>query len=241
MILISWRTKLNTGHNWVRTCLDKSKIDAIKSSCQNILSRITLVMIFLGYEVISGMRWCWEMSGSDVLKSSCQNKLLINEWNQTLQFMTTNFYLALKQLGKIVMFVEIWTIEDLMIYADLECLLFEISIPDRHLGSTPNFPPEPFNEWALECDWQNCRWKKELYLLVAVNCNLLSEANVHVYLFVSCILNIYGLYELITEPRGALWANVDLYSYPNGILEKCSLLAVFYFCVNRSILQEHCW
>lgn len=101
------------------------------------------------------------------------------------------------------MFVEIWTIEDLMINTDLECLLFEISIPDRHLGSTPNFPPEPFNAWALECDWQNCRWKKELYLLDAVNCNLLSEANVHVYLFVSCILNIYGLYELITEPRGA--------------------------------------
>ena len=29
-----------------------------------------------------------------------------------------------------------------------------------------------------------------------------------------------------------MWANVDLYSYPNGILEKCSLLAVFYSCVN---------
>lgn len=100
------------------------------------------------------------------------------------------------------MFVEIWTIEDLMIYDDLECLLFEISIPDRHLGSTPNFPPELFNAWALECDWQNCRWKKELYLLDPVNCNLLSEANVHVYLSVSSILNIYGLYELITEPRG---------------------------------------
>jgi len=38
-----------------------------------------------------------------------------------------------------------------------------------------------------------------------------------------------------------MWANVDLYSYPNGILEKCSLLAVFYSCVNRSILQGHCW
>ena len=44
--------------------------------------------------------------------------------------------------------------------------------------------------------------KKELYLLDAVNCNLLSKANVHVYLFVSSVLNIYGLYELITGPRG---------------------------------------
>ena len=36
-----------------------------------------------------------------------------------------------------------------MIYDDLECLLFEISIPDQHLGSTPNFPPEPHSMHEL--------------------------------------------------------------------------------------------
>ena len=43
--------------------------------------------------------------------------------------------------------------------------------------------------------------KKESYLLDAVNCNLLAEANVHVYLFVSSNLDIYGLCQLITERR----------------------------------------
>lgn len=72
----------------MRTCFDKSKIDATKSSCQNILSRVTLVMIFLGYEVNTrhngrsmecvGVEKCQEVM-SDVLKSSCQNKLLSNE------------------------------------------------------------------------------------------------------------------------------------------------------------------
>ena len=71
----------------MRTCL--SKIDATKSSCQNqILSLVTLVMIFLGYEVNTrhngrsmecvGVEKCQEVM-SDVLKSSCQNKLLSNE------------------------------------------------------------------------------------------------------------------------------------------------------------------
>ena len=43
---------------------------------------------------------------------------------------------------------------------------------------------------------------KELYLLDVVKCNLLPQANVHISLFVSSILDIYGLCQLITEPRG---------------------------------------
>ena len=47
----------------MRTCLDMSAIELLKSSCQNKLSRITPIMIFLEYEVkywtqlkISGVR-----------------------------------------------------------------------------------------------------------------------------------------------------------------------------------------
>ena len=54
----------------MRTCLDMSAIELSKSSCQNKLSRITLTMIFLEYEVkywtqlkTSGVRRCREMSG----------------------------------------------------------------------------------------------------------------------------------------------------------------------------------
>ena len=54
----------------MRTCLDMSAIDVLKSSCQNKLSRITLTVISLEYEVkywtqlkISGVRRCREMSG----------------------------------------------------------------------------------------------------------------------------------------------------------------------------------
>ena len=43
---------------------------------------------------------------------------------------------------------------------------------------------------------------KELYLRDAANRNLLPEVNVHNSLFVTRILDIYGLCQLITEPRG---------------------------------------
>ena len=42
----------------------------------------------------------------------------------------------------------------------------------------------------------------ELYLLDAVNCNLLPEVNLHISLFVTGILDINGRCQLITEPRG---------------------------------------
>ena len=43
---------------------------------------------------------------------------------------------------------------------------------------------------------------KELYLLNAVNCNLLPEVNVHISVFVTGILDINGRCQLITQPRG---------------------------------------
>ena len=95
-----------------------------------------------------------------------------------------------------------------MIYDDLECLLFEISEPRNtvFLIGTCDRPPIFRPNYSMH-ELQNVidkivAEKKELYLLDAVNCNLLSKANVHVYLFVSSVLNIYGLYELITGPRG---------------------------------------
>jgi len=87
----------------------------------------------------------------------------------------------------------------------LECIFVEISNPrsTQFLVGTwyrpPSSPPNLFSEFEkviAQIDAEN----KELYLLGAINCNLLPEANAYDSSHLTNIFDINGLSQLITEP-----------------------------------------
>ena len=88
---------------------------------------------------------------------------------------------------------------------ELECLFVEISKPRStpFLVGTwyrpPSSPPDLFGEFEkviAKIDAEN----KELYILGDVNCNSLPGANAHISSFLTNIIFMYGLSQLIREP-----------------------------------------
>ena len=99
-----------------------------------------------------------------------------------------------------------YRISDALNNGELECLLFvEISKPRNtpFLVGTwyrpPSSPPDLFGEFEKLIAKIDAEYKK-LYILGDVNCNLLPEANAHISSFLTNILYIYGLSQLIGEP-----------------------------------------